>query len=61
MHSISTCTSGAYLATNESQNFVDDTSKKGGDSKMKILNLTDIDPAESKSGLILGLGHWILP
>ena len=57
---------GAYLATHESRNFRGDTPKKGTTPKLKFLKLIDMvkqivrrgvnDPAESKSGLIFGLG-----
>ena len=57
---------GAYLATHESRNFGGDTLKKGTTPKFKFLKLIDMvkqivcigvnDPAESKSGLIFGLG-----
>ena len=67
IHSIYfTYLSGAYLATHESRNFGGDTPKKGTTPKLKFSKLTDIvkqivyigviDPAESKSGLILRLG-----
>ena len=57
---------GAYLATHKSRNFGGDTPKKGTTPKLKFSKLIDMvkqtvyigvnDPAESKSGLIFGLG-----
>ena len=57
---------GAYLATHESRNFGGDIPKKRTTPKLKFSKLIDMvkqtvyigvnDPAESKSGLIFGLG-----
>ena len=48
--------SGAYLATQESQNFGGDITEYETTSKLKKSTLIDIDKQfESKSGLILGL------
>ena len=56
--------SGAYLATHETRNFGGDTPKKGTTPKLteivkQIVYIGVIDPAESKSGLILRLGLLI--
>ena len=63
---LTTSLAGAYLATHESRNFGGETPKKGTTPKLKFSKLIDKvkqivyigvnDPAESKSGIIFGLG-----